>query len=512
LEVGFLFNKFVTTLNKKMSHVNVIGSGFSGLSSACYLSKQGNTVSVFEKNNSIGGRARKFTEKGFVFDMGPSWYWMPDIFERFFSDFGKTSADYYSLEKLSPSFQIFFKDQAPLIVPAELDQLYELFESIELGSSKKLKTFLKEGELKYNVAMASLIYKPALSWLEYATVDVISGALKSDLFKSMSSYIRSFFKDERLITLMEFPVIFLGAMPDKIPALYSLMNYSAFSAGTWYPKGGMFEIINAMHELALLLVVKFNLNSPIDKIVVDKKTAIGLSAGKQFYANDAVIASADYHHVEQNLLEENQRNYKKDYWNKRTMAPSCLIFYLGINKRIKNLLHHNLFFDTDFNTHASEIYNNPKWPNDPLFYVCAPSKTDTSVAPEGMENIFILIPLAVGLNESEEIHETYFSKVMTRLEKITGETIKDHVVYKKSYCTQDFISDYNAFKGNAYGLANTLKQTAVFKPSLRNKKINNLFYTGQLTVPGPGVPPSIISGKIAANEAAKYLNQFILNS
>ena len=488
-----------------MAKIGIIGSGFSGLAAACYAAKAGHDVTVYEKHDRVGGRARHFSDSGFSFDMGPSWYWMPDIFEKFFADFGKKPSDYYQLTKLSPSFQMYFADHKAFVIPSELTDLYSLFESIETGAGEKLKQFLAEGEMKYNVAMNKLIYKPALSWLEFASVDVIAGALRSDIFKSMSSHIRQFFKDERLIALMEFPVIFLGAMPDKIPALYSLMNYAAFDMGTWYPMGGMYKITEGMKQLAISLGVKFEMNVNVNKLAVTNAKVTNIQSDKGNFAVDAVIASADYHHVEQKLLDKAYQNYSSEYWDKKVMAPSSLIFYLGVNKKVKGLLHHNLFFDTDFQRHASQIYTTPQWPDKPLFYASVPSKTDASVAPEGMENIFILIPLAAGLEDKAALHDHYYSIVMKRMETICGEEILSHVVYKRSYCVNDFKADYNAFKGNAYGLANTLRQTAVFKPSIKNKKLNNLFYTGQLTVPGPGVPPALISGEIAAKETIKHL-------
>lgn len=488
-----------------MAKIGIIGAGFSGLSAACYCAKQGHEVTVFEKHTKTGGRARSFQADNFMFDMGPSWYWMPDIFEKFFADFGKKPSDYYTLKQLDPSFQIFFPDGQPFIVPARLDDLYDLFERIEKGSAEKLRQFLKEGELKYRVAMDKLIYKPSVSWLEFASYEVISSAMKTNIFISMRQYIRRFFKDERLITLMEFPVIFLGAMPDKIPALYSLMNYAAFDMGTWYPMGGMCRITEGMEELARSLGVKFELGTGVEKLETENGLVTGLRTAKGFFKADSVIASADYHHVEKDMLAETERNYTEKYWDKKVMAPSSLLFYLGVNKKVKGLLHHNLFFDTNFQKHAEQIYESPQWPDEPLFYACVPSLTDASVAPAGHENIFILIPLAAGLSDDKEKHALYYDKVMTRLEKICGEEIRPHVIYKRSYCVADFTEDYNAYKGNAYGLANTLGQTAVLKPGIRNKKLKNLFYTGQLTVPGPGVPPSIISGEIAATEALKHL-------
>ena len=487
-----------------MQNISIIGSGFSGLSAACFMAKQGHDVTVFEKNDSIGGRARSFREAGFMFDMGPSWYWMPDIFEQFFANFNKQPEDYYDLVQLDPGFQIIFKKGDVLTIPASLEGIYEVFETIEKGSAAKLKQFLAEGAYKYNTGMKQLVYKPSFSWLEFANYEIISGAAKLDMFRSVSTHVHSFFKDERLIALMEFPVLFLGAMAKNIPALYSLMNYAALSMGTWYPMGGMKEIINGMETLAASMGVKFETGCEVQKINVQSGKANSIETNKGNFKTDGVIATGDYHHIEQQLLDKQYRNYDEKYWDKKTFAPSCLIFYVGVNKKIKNLIHHNLFFDASMDTHSKDIYEQPQWPVDPLFYACCPSKTDSTVAPEGMENLFLLIPIAPGLKDTEEIRESYFKKIITRMEQHSNDTILDHIIYKKSYCVNDFINDYNAYKGNAYGLANTLRQTAVLKPTLRNKKVKNMFYAGQLTVPGPGVPPALISGQVAAEQLIKH--------
>ena len=481
----------------------MIGSGFAGLSAACFMAMNGHETTVFEKNDSQGGRARAFTEQGFTFDMGPSWYWMPDVFERFFAKFNKHPSDYYELERLDPGFQIFFSKDDVLQIPANLEEIYELFETIEKGSAKKLKQFLDEGAFKYKTGMQQLVYKPGFSWLEFASYEVISGAARLHMFKSVSDYVRSFFKDERLIALMEFPVLFLGAMATQIPALYTLMNYAALSLGTWYPKGGMVAIVKAMESLAKESGVTFHNGEEVTKIDIADKLVKSIHTSRQTYITDGLIATGDYHHIEQGLLDPSYRNYKERYWEKKTLAPSCLIFYIGVNKKIKKLIHHNLFFDTSFDRHARQIYQDPQWPDEPLFYVCCPSKTDTSVVPEGMENLFLLIPIATGLTDEPQIRERYFTSVISRLENLCEDSILPHIIYKKSYCVNDFISDYHAYKGNAYGLANTLSQTAVLKPSLRNKQVKNLFYAGQLTVPGPGVPPALISGEIAAEQLSK---------
>lgn len=481
-----------------MKEVIIIGAGFSGLSTACYMAKAGYKVTVLEKHDQPGGRARKFEVDGFVFDMGPSWYWMPDIFESFFSDFGKSVEDFYRLKRLDPSYQIIFEKDQLIKIPAGLNELFDLFEEIESGSSHHLKNFLKEAKYKYEVGMGEFVHKPSLSFFEFMDWRLLPAMLKLDMTKSISSVIRSKFKDSRLRRILEFPVLFLGATPQKTPALYSLMNYADLSLGTWYPMGGMYKIVEGMHNLALSLGVNFIFNQNIESFIYSDKSITGAKTQHNIFNGDIVVASCDYHHIEAKIIDPRYRNYSDEYWTKRTMAPSSLIFYLGINKKLKNLKHHNLFFDEDFNLHADEIYNNPKWPSKPLFYVCAPSQTDISVALSGRENIFILIPIAPGLNETDEIIDTYFNEIITRMETHCGESFRENIIYKKSYSPQNFVVDYNAFKGNAYGLANTLIQTAFLKPKMKNRHLDNLYFTGQLTVPGPGVPPSIISGKVVS--------------
>jgi phytoene desaturase len=483
-----------------MQKVAVIGSGFAGLAAASCLAQNQYDVTLFEKNSSAGGRARKFESNGFVFDMGPSWYWMPDVFEKYFARFSKTPSDFYELKRLDPSYRIFFSQNDVKDIPAGVEALGRFFESIEPGSSVHLHQFLKEGKYKYEVGINKLVYKPGLSISELADVELVKGIFKLHVFESVSAYVKKYFKDSRLIQLLEFPVLFLGAPADKTPALYTLMNYADMALGTWYPMEGMHKIIEGMVHVAKELGVKFEFDSEVEKIEVAGTIASGLKVNGIHKSFDYIIAGADYHHVEQTLLPSTHRKYTEEYWQKRVMAPSSLIYYLGISKKIKNLLHHNLFFDRDFGRHAQEIYKSPQWPSDPLFYVSVPSITDPAVAPPGHENIFLLMPVAPGLEDNEAIREKYFNLMINRLETLTGESIKEHIVFKRSYAHQDFISDYHAYKGNAYGLANTILQTANLKPSIINKKVKNLFYTGQLTVPGPGVPPSLISGQVVAQE------------
>jgi phytoene desaturase len=491
-----------------MSTIAIIGSGFSGISAASYLSAAGHDVHVFEKNNAVGGRARQFkTDSGYVFDMGPSWYWMPGVFERFFSDFGVSAADFYDLKLLNPSFDVVFGEKDVMHVPENFEALCALFESIEEGSADQLKLFMVEAEFKYKTGMEKLVYKPGLSLSEFWDMDLIKGAFRLQVFSAFSKHVRKFFSNPKLIALMEFPVLFLGAMPQDTPALYSLMNYAGLKLGTWYPHGGFGKVIEAMKNVAESKGTVFHLNAEVEKIEIENSKAKYLHVNGDKIKFDAVIASADYHHVESKLLPLEYRNYSEKYWSNKTFAPSCLIYFIGLNKKIKALNHHTLFFDENLDQHSYEIYKNPKWPAKPLFYVCCPSKTDDTVAPSGHENLFLLMPVAPGLQDTNEVREKYFKLMISRLENQVKEDISLHIDFKKSYCINDFILDYNSFKGNAYGLANTLMQTANLKPKIRNKKVKNLFYAGQLTVPGPGVPPSIISGKIASDQLLNHLNK-----
>lgn len=486
-------------MNKK---VTILGAGISGLSAAAFLAKKGFEVTILEKNATIGGRARQFHKDGFVFDMGPSWYWMPDVFERFYNQFGYTTSDFYELKRLSPSYRVYWQDHSYTDVPADMNEMEAWFESLEQGSSLKLREFLKDAKYKYEVGMQDLVFKPSLSLLEFADSRVLKGLLNMHLLSSFSKYIRKYFKHPKILSLLEFPVLFLGAMPNETPALYSLMNYADISLGTWYPMGGMFKFIEAFEKIAKEQGVQIKTEHEVTGFNYSNKTIVSAKTNQGDFQSDFFISGADYQHTDSKLLN-GHANYSEKYWDKRTMAPSCLLYYVGINKRVKNLQHHNLFFDESLEVHGKEIYKDPQWPTAPLFYLSAPSLTDNSVAPEGCENLFFLIPIAPDLKDNEEIRDKYFEVLLDRLKAITGNDIKDHIVFKKSFSISDFKNDYHAYKGNAYGLANTLRQTAILKPSLKNKKLTNFYYTGQLTVPGPGVPPSIISGEVVANEIIK---------
>ena len=482
--------------------IKIIGSGFSSLAAACYLAQKGHQVTVYEKNTSIGGRARQLKKEGFTFDMGPSWYWMPDVFERFFGDFNKKPSDYYELIKLSPAYRVYYGVEDFIAIADNLDEIIKTFESIEKGSGSVLAKFMAEAKSNYNIAIKDLVYRPGVSALELITKET---ALKvGQFFSNISKDVRKKFKNERLIQILEFPVLFLGAKPSDTPSFYSFMNYADFGMGTWHPKTGMYDVIRGMESLALELGVSFQTNANIEKIIVENKTAVALQIKGERLNADIILSGADYHHSE-TLLDEEHRAYSEKYWESKTFAPSSLLFYVGFNKKIENITHHALFFDVDFNQHAKDIYDEPKWPENPLFYANFPSITDETAAPKGMESGFFLIPLAPGIEDTEALREAYFDKIIDRFEALTQQNIKNNIIFKESFCKNDFEEVYNSYKGNAYGMANTLLQTAFLRPKLKSKKVANLYFTGQLTVPGPGVPPALISGKLVAELIEKHL-------
>lgn len=478
------------------STVHIIGSGFSALAASCYLAKAGFDVTVFEKNKTVGGRARQLKKDGFTFDIGPTWYWMPDVFERFFGDFGKKPSDYYDLEKLDPGYRVYFEDGTHINISASLDEIYTLFEKEEPGSSKHLKKFLNAAEFNYKAAIEDLVYKPGISPLELVTPVTISRV--NQFFSTISKSVRKKIKSKKLIQVLEFPVLFLGAKPSNTPAFYNFMNYADFGLGTWHPKGGMYKVIQGMVSLAKDLGVHFVTNANVEKIAVDKKGAIEhIVVNSEKIESDLVLSGADYHHTE-TLIEAKFRQYSEQFWEKKVFAPSSLLFYVGFDKKLSNVEHHTLFFDADFDAHAVEIYDKPAWPKDPLFYASFPSMTDASAAPDGKEAGIFLIPLAPGIEDTHELRDKYFDIIIKRFESLTNQVVKNNIIFKESFCVNDFMKDYNSYKGNAYGMANTLMQTAFLRPKIKSKKVQNLYFTGQLTVPGPGVPPSLISGKIAS--------------
>ncbi|MEC7783837.1 MAG: phytoene desaturase family protein [Bacteroidota bacterium] len=480
--------------------ITILGSGFSSLAAASYLAQAGHEVHIYEKNATLGGRARQYKRDGFTFDMGPSWYWMPDVFDRFFADFGKKTSDFYNISKLDPAYRVYFGKHDSIAIGDSLGKIKETFEAIEPGSAQKLQEFIDDAGNNYEVAIKDLVYRPGLSPLELVTPQTIKKI--GSFFSTISRDVRKAFKNPKLIQILEFPVLFLGAKPSDTPSFYSFMNYADFGIGTFHPKNGMHAVIEGMITLAESLGVQMHANSTVESIITENNIATGITVNGKTIKADIVLSGADYHHTE-TLLPKNLRQYSKTYWDKKTFAPSSLLFYVGFDKKLEHVNHHTLFFDTDFDKHAVEIYDKPKWPDAPLFYANFPSLSDKAMAPEGKEAGFFLIPLAPGLHDTQELREEYFDRIINRLEELTGQSVKKNIIFKESFCVKDFVEQYNSYKGNAYGLANTLLQTAFLRPKLKSKKVANLYFTGQLTVPGPGVPPALISGKLVAGLITK---------
>lgn len=485
-----------------MTSISIIGSGFSSLSAACYLAKQGYKVDVYEKNNYLGGRARQLKKDGFTFDMGPTFYWMPDVFEKFFNDFGKKTSDYYALDKLNPGYRVYFENENFVDIEDNLENIKQRFEAIENGSGQKLETFLNKAKSNYNLAIKNLVYQPGENIFEIVNLKT---AFKSNLFiKTIRTDINKVVKHSQLRKILEFPVLFLGAKPSNTPAFYNFMNYADMILGTWHPQGGMYKVVEAMVDLGKSLGVKYHVNSEVKRLNIDEnKNITSLIINEDLIETDQVLSSADYAFTE-TLIPQKFRQYSDTFWEEKTFAPSALLFYIAFKKSIPKVKHHTLFFDTDFEQHAKEIYDLKKWPKKPLFYASFPSKTDSSLHPEGTEMGTFLIPIATGLKDTSKLRNSYFDKICKRLSTITQTDIRSNILFKESFCVNDFIKDYNSYKGNAYGLANTLLQTHILRPKLKSKTVNNLYFTGQLTVPGPGVPPAIISGNIVSKLISKY--------
>ncbi|HNV01450.1 MAG TPA: phytoene desaturase family protein [archaeon] len=489
--------------------VIVVGAGFSGLASAALLAKKGFDVTIVEKNKNLGGRAQTWKTKGFMYDMGPSWYLMPEVFENYYKIFGKKTSDFYKLKQLDPSFRVFYEKEGMVDLPKDKKKVYKLFDSIESGSSKKLKNYLDLAKLKYDIAMEKFLYKEYQTIIDFFTPELITSGLKLQMFESLDSYVSKKFKNHKLKKVLEYSMVFLGGSPKNTPALYSLMSHVDINKGVYYPLGGMVEIVNALEKLCKNNGVKIIKGTEVKKIITNDNTksrtlcsGILTNKGKKISA-DIILVSSDYEEAETKLLHKKHSIYSTNYWNKRVMGPSALLFYIGVKGKLKSLKHHNLFLADEWEEHFDQIYKNPTWPTNPSYYVSCPSKSDNSVAPKGKENLFFLIPIANELNDGDKEREKMFKKIINDFEKRTKEKISDKIIVKRIFSQRDFKKEYNSFKGTALGLAHTLFQTAVFRPSHKSKKVKNLYYTGSYTHPGIGVPMVLISAQIVADKIQK---------
>jgi phytoene desaturase len=482
-----------------MKKVIVIGGGFSGLSIAALLGKDGFDVTLIEKNENFGGRARVMKENGFLYDMGPSWYLMPEVFERFFSLFGKKVSDFYELKRLEPSYRVFFENEGFIDVFPDKNEILSLFKSFEEKGDKKIESYLNNAEYKYDIAMKYFLYKDFKNIFSFFNLRMATEGLKLKVFSNLDKVVSKYFESHKSKKILEYQVVFLGNSPYNAPSLYSILSHVDLNLGVWYPMGGMGKVVDALISLCRENNVKLINGEEVKGFEYDKKSIKKVITTKNTYEANYVISSADYAHVELDLLEKPYRSFDKRYWDKKVMAPSMFILYLGINKKLKNLRHHNLYFSKDWDNHFKAIFEYPEYPKNPCFYICCPSYTDPTVAEKGKENLFILVPISCELKDEERIRKDYRDFLIKHVEGVIGEKFSNDIIYSKIYTIKDYEKDYNAFKGTALGIAHTLLQTAVFRPPHKSKKLKNLFYTGQYTHPGIGVPMTLISSEIVYN-------------
>jgi phytoene desaturase len=487
-----------TAIIIQMAHKSaiIIGAGFGGLATAALLAKKGYTVTLLEKNDHPGGRAMVYKEKGFTFDMGPSWYLMPEAFERYFSLFDTKPSDFYTLKRLDPQYRVYFDKDDRVDMYRDLQKNLDTFDSIAPGAGKLVEEYLDLAKYQYDIAMNQFIYKNYNSLLDIMDPRLMIEGTKLKLFSSLNAFVSQYTNQDKIKKILQYTMVFLGGSPSNTPAFYSIMSHIDFHLGVFYPMGGMGKVIEGLAKLCKENRVKIVTNQEVKRIHVRNKHAHSVETQDKTYEADLVISNADYPHTETDLLTSHNQTYSKEYWERKTIAPSAFLLYLGVKGTVKNLSHHTLSFADDWEHHFAQIFDDPAWPDKPSYYVCCPSKTDPSVAPKGHENIFVLVPVAAGLKDTKDVRMKFRSKIISHIEHITGEKIDNRIVVERIFSQQDYASMYNAYKGTALGLAHTLFQTALFRPQNKSKNVDNLYYVGQFTHPGIGVPMCLISAEL----------------
>jgi len=549
--------------------VVVVGSGFGGLSAACHLAAAGCDVTVVEKNEQLGGRASRLSREGFRFDMGPSWYLMPDVFERFFGHFDRHPADYYDLERLDPHYRIFFKDGQQVDVDPDRPKNRELFESIEPGAGEAFEEYLETSERHYGTAMETFVYEDRSRLRDWVDLDVMRAApIGLQLIGSMQSHVEDYFENPKLQQIMQYTLVFLGGSPKNTPALYNMMSHVDFNMGVYYPVvtdngvtpglslradelsdadsavpggaaaadggtatadgrpsftgfdaeavdpptdaladvaagGGIGLVVDAVTALALELGVTFETGTEVTEVTRRKEGFLVADATGRERHPDRVVVNADYAHAEQELLPAHERQYDADYWDDRTYAPSAYLLYLGVEGDVPDLAHHTLVLPEDWDPHFDDVFEDPAWPDEPAYYLCVPSETDDTVAPEGHSNLFVLVPVAPGLADDDGVRERFREMILADIAEHTGTDLRDRIVVEEEFCVSEFVDRYNATQGTALGLAHTLRQTALLRPNNRSSAVDGLYFTGSFTTPGIGVPMCLISGEHTANALLK---------
>ena len=481
----------------------IIGGGFGGLSAACFLADKGYEVELIEKNEEVGGRASVLEEDGYRFDMGPSWYLMPDIFNRFFEKMDAKPEDYYKLNRLDPNYRIFFKDGDLMDVPADPEEAGELFETYEDGAKEQFRRYLEKSEETYDIGMNEFVLKDRNNFSDYFSLDVLRNARGISLIKKMQDHVEQYFENDKLQQVMQYTLVFLGGSPNNTPALYNLMSHVDFNMGVYYPEGGIYSVIEGMQDLAEEKGAKITTGEEVREINRDEKPYV-VTENREIECN-AVVSNADYAFTETELLPDEYTTYDRDYWESRTYAPSAFLIYLGVDGELENLDHHNLVLPEEWDDHFEKIFDNPDLPENPAYYICNPSETDDTVAPEGKSAIFVLVPIAAEMELDEDERKEFRDLVINDIEDNTGISLDEKIEYEKLFAGEEFKEKYNSFNGTALGIAHTLRQTSVFRPKQRSKKMEGLYYTGQYTNPGIGMPMCLISGEHVAEKVEEDL-------
>ena len=486
------------------TEVVVVGGGIGGLSAGCYLAEAGASVRVVEKNEQLGGRASVLERDGFRFDMGPSWYLMPDVFERFFGHFDRTPSDFYELTRLDPHYRVYFKDGDCVDVTGDREEMAAVFDSYETGAGEALERYLERAEYTYEVGMDHFVYADRTRIRDFLSLDVARHARGLSLLGSMDGHVADYFEHPKLRQLVQYSLVFLGGSPANTPALYNLMSHVDFNLGVWYPDGGIGAVVDALVTLGESLGVSYETGRPV--VAIDGEPgAFDIETIDGRVSADLVVSNAGYPHTELALLGPERREYDAAYWESRTYAPSAFLWYLGIEGEVPELAHHTLVLPREWDDHFREIFDEPEWPTEPAYYVCVPSQTDETVAPDGHSALFVLVPIAPGLDDGAAVREAFGRRLLADLDRHTGTQLTDRIVVEEIFCVSEFVTRYNSFQGTALGLAHTLRQTAPFRPRQRAGDGDGFYYVGADTTPGIGVPMCLISGE---HVAAKVIDDY----
>ncbi len=506
-----------------MSRVIIIGGGIAGLATSALLAREGHEVTLLEARPEVGGRAGSWQSGGFRFDTGPSWYLMPEVFDHFYRLLGTTADEQLTLVTLDPGYRVFFEGETvPMDILTDRAENIALFESVEKGAGRKLDRYLDSAEETYTLAKKYFLYTTFADFRPLVTKDVLARGAKFVrlLLQPLSSYVSHTFKSRKLRQVLGYPAVFLGSSPYLAPSLYHLMSHLDLSDGVLYPMGGFTRVIQSIADLARAEGVTIITGAAATRIVVEAGAATGVeysTGGKTTFADaDIVVSAADLHHTETTLLRPEQQTYPEHYWQKKLAGPSALLLYLGVKGALPELEHHTLLFTREWQKGFDAIFGeNPTVPDPASLYVCKPSGVDPDVAPEGFENLFVLVPIpadptigrgavggagaggAGGDGGGDPRVEALADRVIQQIADWTGITdLASRITVRRTVAPGDFEHDLNSWKGTALGPAHTLKQSAFFRAGNVSKKVRGLYYVGGSTIPGIGLPMCLISAEL----------------